>query len=75
MVGPDMVGRLSGDITHFYRHFAAQVRVTHDDDVFWCAGFCVADGLITAGVEHRVTARSESPPQWRQRFTIPADLF
>lgn len=51
---------------------AAQVRVDHGDDVFWCAGFySVADGVITEGTEHWVTERSQPPPEWRQRFTTP----
>jgi hypothetical protein len=54
---------------------AAQVRVTQGDDVFWCAGFYrVGDGQIDAGVEHWVSEGSESPPEWRRRFTIPADV-
>ena len=49
---------------------AAQVEVTLEDDVFWCAGFyTVSDGLISQGVEHWVTAGSEQPPEWRQPFT------
>ena len=48
---------------------AAQVRVIHGDDVFWCAGFyTVTDGVIVRGVEHWVTEGSEDPPEWRRRF-------
>ena len=50
---------------------AAQVRVTHGDDVFWCAGFyTVAAGAITAGVEHWVAEGAEQPPSWRDEFTV-----
>ena len=49
---------------------AAQVKVDLGDDLFWCAGFyTVQDGLITNGVEHWVTARSQQPPPWRDRFS------
>ena len=49
---------------------AAQVRVSHGDDAFWCAGFyTVTDGVIVRGVEHWVTEGSEDPPEWRRRFT------
>jgi predicted SnoaL-like aldol condensation-catalyzing enzyme len=48
---------------------AAQVRVEHGEDVFWCAGFYrVANGVIESGVEHWVTERSRQPPVWRQPF-------
>jgi hypothetical protein len=48
---------------------AAQVRVTHGDDTFWCAGFYrVADGVIVSGVEHWVNERSQPAPAWRQQF-------
>ena len=48
---------------------AAQVRVTQGDSVFWCAGFyTVADGVISSGVEHWVTERSQPVPQWRKKF-------
>ncbi len=49
---------------------AAQVRVDHGDDVFWCAGFyTVADGRIASGTEHWVTAGSSQPPGWRAPFS------
>lgn len=49
---------------------AAQVRVLHGDNTFWCAGFYeVADGVIASGVEHWVTQESEAPPAWREPFT------
>lgn len=49
---------------------AAQVRVTHEPNVFWCAGFYrVADGQIAEGVEHWVTAGSFDPPAWRHQFS------
>ena len=42
---------------------AASVRVDHGDTTFWCAGFYqVADGVITSGVEHWVTAGSPGTP-------------
>jgi ketosteroid isomerase-like protein len=48
---------------------AAQVRVVLDDEVFWCAGFyTVQDGRIVDGVEHWITADSETPPAWRIPF-------
>lgn len=48
---------------------ATQVRVDHGDETFWCAGFySVADGRITAGTEHWVTADSHEPPEWRREF-------
>ena len=48
---------------------ASQVRVDHGGDEFWCAGFyTVRDGRIVDGVEHWVTARSETPPEWRRPF-------
>lgn len=51
---------------------AAQVRVDHGADAFWCAGFyTVADGRITDGVEHWVTEGSQPPPEWRRPFTSP----
>lgn len=49
---------------------AAQVRVTHGDSVFWCAGFyTVVDDLIVDGTEHWVVERAEPLPEWRRRFT------
>lgn len=49
---------------------AAQVRVRHGDDTFWCAGFYdVIDGRIRSGVEHWVTERSEQPPAWRRQYS------
>ena len=49
---------------------AAQVRVDHGDDVFWCAGFYeVSDGRIESGVEHWVTAGHATPPAWRDEFS------
>jgi SnoaL-like domain len=51
---------------------AAQVVVRQGTDVFWCAGFyTVDDGKIVRGVEHWVTERSETPPEWRRSFTSP----
>lgn len=48
---------------------AAQVRVDHGDNVFWCAGFyTVIDGVIVTGTEHWVSERSEQPPEWRRGF-------
>lgn len=48
---------------------AAQVRVTHGAQIFWCAGFyTVIGGVIASGVEHWVTERSSPGPEWRQRF-------
>jgi ketosteroid isomerase-like protein len=48
---------------------AAQVRVDHGDDVFWCAGFYqVTAGVIVSGVEHWVTERSEPAPEWRRHL-------
>ncbi len=48
---------------------AAQVRVDQGDTTFWCAGFyTVVDGVIRDGVEHWVTAGSETPPEWRAEF-------
>lgn len=49
---------------------AAQVRVTHGPDVFWCAGFYkVSNGTITTGREHWVTESSQPAPEWRRPFT------
>lgn len=49
---------------------AAQVRVTHGPDVFWCAGFyTVSDGTIDSGREHWVTESSQPAPEWRRQFT------
>ena len=49
---------------------AVQVAVRHGNLTFWCAGFySVADGTIVGGVEHWVTERSETPPQWRSAFS------
>lgn len=49
---------------------ATQVKVDHGDETFWCAGFyTVADGAITDGVEHWVTADSQPAPEWRRPFT------
>lgn len=49
---------------------AAQVRVDHGENVFWCAGFyTVTEGVIAAGTEHWVTADSQTPPEWRRPFT------
>ena len=48
---------------------AAQVKVTHPPETFWCAGFyTVRDGQIADGVEHWVTAGSAEPPPWRAPF-------
>lgn len=52
---------------------AAQARVVHGDETFWCAGFyTVHDGVIADAVEHWVTEGAEAPPQWRRRFTTEA---
>jgi len=49
---------------------AAQVRVTHHDEVFWCAGFyTVTNGTIASGREHWVTEFSQPAPEWRRPFT------
>ncbi len=49
---------------------AAQVRVDHTQDVFWCAGFYeVIDGLIVTGTEHWVTEGSQPAPEWRSQYT------
>ena len=49
---------------------AAQVRVVHGDEVFWCAGFyTVTDGVIAGGTEHWLTERSQPPPEWRRPYT------
>ena len=49
---------------------SAQVVVRQGAEIFWCAGFyTVRDGQITHGVEHWVTEGSETPPEWRRRFT------
>jgi hypothetical protein len=48
---------------------AAQVRVDHGADTFWCAGFyTVSDSVIVDGVEHWVHAGSQPPPEWRLPF-------
>ncbi|MDH4279703.1 MAG: hypothetical protein OEZ14_03085 [Acidimicrobiia bacterium] len=53
---------------------AAQVRVEHGADTFWCAGFyTVLDGRIVDGVEHWVTERSQAPPDWRRPFVTSAE--
>lgn len=45
---------------------AAQIKVSHEDVVFWCGGFySVADGVITSGVEHWLTERAHPAPEWR----------
>ncbi len=47
---------------------AAQVRVDHGDDVVWSAGCStMTDGVVVDGAEHRVTERSERPPDRRSR--------
>jgi SnoaL-like domain len=49
---------------------STQVVVRHGAEVFWCAGFyTVREGRIVHGVEHWVTEGSETPPEWRRRFT------
>lgn len=59
---------------------AAQVRVEHGEDVFWCAGFySVRDGVIVHGVEHWVTEQSEairgaSRLAQRVRHLVPDDV-
>ncbi|MDH3302925.1 MAG: nuclear transport factor 2 family protein [Acidimicrobiia bacterium] len=59
----------AGSPAHSPTRVVAQVRVTHGDDTFWCAGFyTVVDGRITDGVEHWVTERLQPPPEWRRRF-------
>lgn len=48
---------------------AAQFRVDHGNDVFWCAGFyTISDELIVEGVEHWLTAGSLAPPEWRAPY-------
>ncbi len=48
---------------------AAQVRVDHGADVFWCAGFyTVAGQMIVDGTEHWVHEGSRAPPDWRREF-------
>jgi ketosteroid isomerase-like protein len=50
----------------------AEVRVTHDDQVFHCIGFYEIDGgRIAGGTEYWVTAGGEEPPEWRSEFTEP----
>ncbi len=49
---------------------AAQVRVSTEAEVFWCAGFyLVAEDMIQAGTEHWVTEGSQAPPPWRDDFS------
>ena len=51
---------------------AAQVRVDQGDDVFWCAGFyTVVDHKIIEGTEHWVREGSDTPPEWRRRYSTP----
>jgi limonene-1,2-epoxide hydrolase len=49
---------------------ALRVRVTQNDDVFWCGGYYkVEDELIVSGVELWVTAGGETAPEWRAAYT------
>jgi hypothetical protein len=57
------------DIVPAADRVAAQVRVDHGQDVFWCAGFyTVAEGVIVDGTEHWVRERSQDPPRWRRPY-------
>ncbi len=48
---------------------AAQVRVLHGEQTFWCAGFYSVDnGVITSGTEHWVSEDSGPTPEWRKPF-------
>ena len=47
-----------------------EVRVTQGEDVFHCIGIYEVPGeRIVRGTEYWVTAGSEEPPEWRNRFT------
>ncbi len=51
-----------------------QSRVAHGADTFWCAGFYnVSAGVIASGVEHWVTERSETIPDWRLKYGKPEE--
>ena len=48
---------------------AAEVRVPHGDDTFYCAGFYeVQDGLIRAATEYWSDGRPSDAPAWRARW-------
>ena len=48
---------------------AAQVRVVHGDQTYWCAGFySIKNGVITSGTEHWVGENTDLAPEWRKPF-------
>jgi predicted ester cyclase len=50
---------------------ATNIRVTQDASDYHCGGFyTVHNGQIIEGVEHWITANSETPPEWRAKYTI-----
>jgi hypothetical protein len=53
---------------------AVEARVPHGDEVFFCAGFYeVADGLVTAAVEHWSDGAAGPAPAWRAHLVEPLE--
>jgi hypothetical protein len=51
---------------------AAELRVPHGDQVFFCAAFYeIQGGVIVSGVEHWSDGEPSSPPGWRDGFADP----
>jgi SnoaL-like domain len=59
------------DVIGINDRVATNIRVTQDGSVYCCGGFyTVHNGKIVEGVEHWATANSETPPDWRAKYTI-----
>ncbi len=53
---------------------AAEVRVPHGDEVFFCAAFYeLEDGVIARGIEHWSDGYPSSPPAWRAHLVEPLE--
>lgn len=51
---------------------AAQIEVRQGPETFRCAGFyTVRASRILEGIEHWVTERSDTPPEWRKKYVSP----
>ncbi len=57
---------------HEETRVAAEIRVPHGDEVFFCAGFHeVEAGVIVRGVEHWSDGQPSNSPLWRAHLVEP----
>jgi ketosteroid isomerase-like protein len=61
-------------VVHEGDRVAAEVRVPHGDDVFFCAAFYdLRGGVVVRGVEHWSDGTSRPAPAWRAHLVEPID--